>query len=621
MTHSDARAQTSSALIKIDGAMLPDQVFADVFDVTVEQDLVLPDTFALRIHDIDTRTQQGAQQLFPLADGTQFRIGREIEIWMGREDRPGQILTGEITALELDLRADGLPMLTVRGYDKSHRMHREKKTKVFMNVKISDIFSQIAGTHGLTALAEDTQVMYTQVFQDAQTDWEFVRRLAAMVGKEAHVRGSKLELRAAEVSGGPYQQEFGKTLHNVRLRLSASPQVASVEVRAWNPLTKTALVGVASTPAGTIARDQSKHGGQVASVFGTGKYLLTDQVVRTQQEAQQRAQAVLDEIGGNFIQFECECLGDARLKPGAQINLVGISRRFDGNYYVSSVTHRITPDRGYLTTVMVSGQQPNSLTSLMSSNGKRPGVPLNGRAHANYPGVVIGIVTNNKDPDMGGRVKVKFPWLADQLESDWARIAAPMAGAGRGFFWLPEIDDEVLVAFEHGDINRPYVVGGLWNGRDQPPSTAAQAVGPDGKVNQRIIKSRSGHVITIDDTAQSENISIVDKTGNNSIKLESPANKLTVTVNGDMVFEALQGNISVKGRTVALEATQGFTIKGLSVSAEATQAMTVKGMQTEVQATASMKVSGATTDVQAQAKLGLTGGAMTEVKGALIKLN
>lgn len=619
MTQSDARAQTSALLIKIDGAMLPDDVFADVFDITVEHDLVLPDTFAIRIFDIDTKS--GSQKLFPLADGTQFRIGREIEIWMGREDRPAKVLTGEITALELDLRGDGLPILTVRGYDKSHRMHREKKTAVFVNVKISDIVRQLAGAHGLAASVEDTRVMYTQVFQDGQTDWEFVRRLAAMVGQEAHVTGSRLELRAPAVSGGPFELDFGTSLHSLRLRLSASPQVSSVEVRAWDPKTKRAVVGTATTPNGTIPQDQSKHGGQVASVFGQGKYLLTDQVVRTTQEAQQRAQAVLDEIGGNFIQFECECMGDARLKPGAQIKLAGVSTRFNGNYYVSAATHQMTPDRGYLTTVIVNGQQAHSLTALMSGNGKRPGVPANGRAHTSYPGVVIGIVTNNKDPEMGGRVKVKFPWLADSLESDWARIAAPMAGAGRGFFWLPEVDDEVLVAFEHGDINRPYIVGGLWNGTDQPPDTAAAVVGTDGKVNKRIIKSRSGHVITIDDTAQSENISIVDKTGNNSIKLESPANKLTVTVNGDMVFEALQGNISVKGRTVALEATQGFTLKGMSVSAEATQGMTVKGMQTDVQATAAMKVSGATTDVQARAKLALTGGAMTEVTGGIIKLN
>ena len=301
--------------------------------------------------------------------------------------------------------------------------------------------------------------------------------------------------------------------------------------------------------------------------------------------------------------------------------MAGLSTRFGGNYYISAATHQLTAERGYLTTVVVNGRQPNSVTSLVSGNGTRPSAPPAARSTATYPGVVIGIVTNNKDPEMGGRVKVKFPWLDDQLETDWARIAAPMAGNGRGFFWLPEITDEVLVAFEHGDINRPYIVGGLWNGRDKPPKTAAQAVGSDGKVNLRVIKSRSGHTITIDDTQGAENITIVDKTGVNTIKLDSPTNKLSVSVDGDMSLEALKGNISMKGRTVAVEATQGLTVKGMTVNAEATQGMTVKGMSTTVQATAAMKVSGATTDVEARAKLGLSGGAMTEVKGGIIKLN
>src|SRR5664280_3415392 len=105
-------------------------------------------------------------------------------------------------------------------------------------------------------------------------------------------------------------------------------------------------------------------------------------------------------------------------------------------------------------------------------------------------GVVVGVVTNNQDPDGFGRVKVKFPWLSDVDESDWARVAAPMAGNKRGFYFLPEVDDEVLVAFEHGDVRFPYVLGALWNGKDAPPATNG-----DGKNNVRVIQSRSGHVI------------------------------------------------------------------------------------------------------------------------------
>ena len=83
-------------------------------------------------------------------------------------------------------------------------------------------------------------------------------------------------------------------------------------------------------------------------------------------------------------------------------------------------------------------------------------------------GVVVGVVTNNQDPDGMHRVKVHFPWLSDDVESNWARVAAPMAGGNRGVYFLPEVDDEVLVAFEHGKVDHPYVIGSLWNQQDRP---------------------------------------------------------------------------------------------------------------------------------------------------------
>jgi phage protein D/phage baseplate assembly protein gpV len=620
-TLSDPRSQTSSVKIKVNGQLLGPEAAARVADVTIEQDMVLPDTFAIRIHDIANHGGASAQTLFPIADTRDFRIGNEVEIAMGREDQPDSALKGEITSLELEMRADGLPFLTVRGYDKAHRLNRQKRTRVFVNAKISDIVRTIGSGNGLSANVEDTQVVHPHMFQDNQTDWEFLRGMARTIGKQAYVRDNTLVFAAPETAGAALEQEFGISLRQLRLRMSASAQVHEVEVRGWDPKGKQAVVGKAAQPGQTAPKDNYRTGGQVAEVFGYGKYLLNDHAVNSQQEATQRAQAILDEISGDFIQFDCVCLGDAELRPGRQVKLKGISNRFSGEYYVSAASHHITPDRGYLTTVTVCGRNPNSLTALVGSHGIRPGGPAAARAPVQHPGVVVGIVTNNKDPDMGGRVKVKFPWFDETLESDWARFASPMAGNGRGFYWLPEIDDEVLVAFEHGDINHPYVVGCLWNGKDQVPKPADQVVGADGKVNQRLIKSRSGHLITIDDTENQENITIVDKTGKNLIKLESPSNKLTVSVAGDMIFEALQGNISVKGKTVAVEATDSLSIKGMSVSAEATQGLQMKGSNTEVEGRATMKVSGANTDVQANAKLGLSGGAVTEIKGAMIKLN
>lgn len=158
-------------------------------------------------------------------------------------------------------------------------------------------------------------------------------------------------------------------------------------------------------------------------------------------------------------------------------------------------------------------------------------------------GVVVGVVTNNQDPDGLGRVKVRFPWLSEEHESHWARMVTPMAGNDRGFYMLPEVDDEVLCAFEHGNVENPYVLGALWNGKDKMPAN-----NDDGDNNIRVVKSRSGHVIRLDDTAGAEKIEIADGAGKESLVFDTAANTITLTADQDVVIESKNGKVKVTGK-------------------------------------------------------------------------
>ena len=143
-------------------------------------------------------------------------------------------------------------------------------------------------------------------------------------------------------------------------------------------------------------------------------------------------------------------------------------------------------------------------------------------------GAVIGLVSNVSDPDGLGRVKVRYPWLKDDSESPWARVVSFMAGPSRGAVFRPEVGDEVLVLFDHGDPRFPFVIGALWNGKDAMPGER----GDDGKNAVRLIKSRSGHQILLDDTSGSEKVTVLDKSGNvielssGGVVIESTAIKL-----------------------------------------------------------------------------------------------
>jgi uncharacterized protein involved in type VI secretion and phage assembly len=199
-------------------------------------------------------------------------------------------------------------------------------------------------------------------------------------------------------------------------------------------------------------------------------------------------------------------------------------------------------------------------------------------ANSRIHGVVVGVVTNNQDPEGMGRVKVKFPWLSDQDESHWARVAAPMAGKERGFYFLPEVEDEVLVAFEHGDARFPYVIGALWNGKDAPP-----AKNDDGKNNIRVIKSRSGHIIRLTDEDGKEKIEIIDKSEKNSIVLDTAKNTMTITSEKDIVFSASKGTIKLDGQKIEIKSSADTKIEsGAGMDVKASAAMNIKGQAVNI---------------------------------------
>lgn len=186
-------------------------------------------------------------------------------------------------------------------------------------------------------------------------------------------------------------------------------------------------------------------------------------------------------------------------------------------------------------------------------------------------GVVVGVVTDNRDPQSLGRVKVRFPWLPNPEDTFWAMIAVPMAGKERGTYFLPEIDDTVLVAFAHGDPSRPYILGALWTKSAPPPETNA-----DGKNNKRLIRSRSGLQIEFDDADGREKLTISDADSEYAITLNPADKRLTIESAGDLTIRA-QGKVTIEGKEVEIAAQTKTTVKAGSQLALEGATTKVKG--------------------------------------------
>ena len=197
---------------------------------------------------------------------------------------------------------------------------------------------------------------------------------------------------------------------------------------------------------------------------------------------------------------------------------------------------------------------------------------------------VIGVVTDNKDPTKQGRVKVKIPILSEQDSSTWAPIVMQGAGKNRGWFFIPEPDDEVVVVFEHGDLNRPLIIGSLWNGKDTPPGD-----NKSGKNDGRMIKSRQGSTVSFDDGAN-PTIVISDGTGKGKITIDTKNNKITIeSLEGDVCFQSPTGEMKIVAKSIALEAKQNLEVHAgqsmawgsdASVKIDGAQGVTTSGSTT-----------------------------------------
>jgi len=166
---------------------------------------------------------------------------------------------------------------------------------------------------------------------------------------------------------------------------------------------------------------------------------------------------------------------------------------------------------------------------------------------------VIGVVTDNKDPSKLGRVKLKIPILSDQDSTYWCPIVMLGAGKNRGWFFIPEKDDEVLVMFEHGDLNRPLVVGALWNGKDKPPDK-----NPGGNP-RRVLKSRQGSKITFDD--DKKQLIIEDGVGKGKITFDAQANKITIeAIDGDVCFQTPADDMTIVAQSIEMTANTNLEI-------------------------------------------------------------
>jgi phage protein D/phage baseplate assembly protein gpV len=527
----------SQFYVKIDGQKASEDFMHDLTEVRVENSLHLPDVATLVLHDARLHWVDDAS----LAPGKTVQISAKS----GQNEQP--VFDGEIVELEPEF-SPSMPHVVVRAFDRLHRLARGRFVRSYLNVSDEDLVRKIAQEVGLQVQMAPTSEVHAYVLQNNQTNLEFLRGRAAALGYTLFVKGKTLHCEPPRADGQPIPLEWGATLTTFTPRMTTTGQVDDVIVRGWDPATKQEIVGRAQGGQGAPRVGDSRSGGEVAhAAFNLpAQGLVTDRPVRNQATADHLAQAFADRTAGRYIEAEGASGGNPAIVAGTSVQISAVGDRFGGAYLVTSAVHLFSAKGGYTTQFSISGHHPATLLSLLAPVRDDPPTV----------GMLIGIVTDNQDPDDQGRVKVKFPALSGDHASTWAPVVVPGGGAERGIEFLPEVNDEVLVAFEQGDVNHPFVLGGVWNGLDAPPEKSGSII-TNGRVQKRIIRSRTGHTITLDDSDSGGGITIQDKAGN-KIVLDTGSNALTIEVNGNVSVKAA-GNLS-------LEASGQVQIKGAIIN-------------------------------------------------------
>lgn len=534
----------ASAIVTVGERETSVELAAKLADVVVDQQLRVPDRVTLRYRDYD----------LAVVDGGTFAVGAALRVALGSAAAGGTttVFDGQVTALEPEFTEQGAA-LVVCGMDRGCLLQRTPRTTAYQQTSYGEIAAAVAARAGLAPgeLADGLRLPFVQ--QSNETDWDFLWRLALEVDCQVRVDGRTLAFApAAELGADVTRLEWGERLLAFRPRVSGVQQVGEVTVRGWDPATASALAASASAPAPESRLGLERDA--VVAAMGAGTASVVDRPLMGQEHADALARSLAAQLASVFVEGHGVAEGTPALAAGGQLRIDGVGRTFSGTYAVTGVRHRYRARSGYRTEFSICGRAQRSLLGL----ARAPQPPGWERR------IVVGVVTNSSDPDELGRVRVRHPALDADHEGWWARVLAPGSGAARGFFSLPQVGDEVLVAFEHGSEQHPYVLGSVFN-TTCPPGAVVQSDGS--------FTLATPHRVAIDATERAE-VATGDALALTAAKdatlsagaAATVGAKSGLTLSGGTTVEvAADGSVTVSGGTVSISATGTLELRAPAI--------------------------------------------------------
>lgn len=563
--------------VKVDGAEVPrsEQLLAAYITKAVDK------ISSARLVYLDGSASAGE---FPLSNSDTFVPGKKVEILAGAANDQVSLFKGIVVRQSVKVREHTAPQLVIECRHEAVKLTVGRKNAYFFDEKDSDIISALLDQAGLEAEVEETAVTHKQQVQYYCTDWDFLLARAAANGKFVLTNSEKAEVKKPAFGGSAVcTLQFGATVLELDAEIDARPQYGAVKSRSWDAAQQSVLEKDAADPG--VTGPGNLKTSDLAAVIGLDHFQMQHAAV-TEEEAQAWADGEWLRSQMSRVNGRVKCEGIGTVNPGSIVTLAGIGDRYNGDVFVSGVRHDF--DLVYLWKTHIQ------FGSVDKAPGDNRGISAP-KASSLLPGVSglqIGVVVSNEDPAGEHRVRVRMPLVHAGEDGTWARVASVDAGHERGFFFRPEIGDEVVLGFLNDDPRQAVLLGMLHSSAKAAPLSASD------DNHEKVYQSRSKMKFYFNDDKK-------------VMQLETPAGNKIILSEEDKALKMADQNgnkIEMTQDGIKIESAKALQLKsGTELKIESGTAFSAKG--------------GTTLKLEGTSSAELSSSAMAKVKGSLVQIN
>jgi phage protein D/phage baseplate assembly protein gpV len=431
-----------------------------------------------------------------------------------------ELFTGQVTAVEYVHGPEAGRELRVRAYDPLHKLGKKQPVRAHSQCTLASLAREIAGGVGLRVEAAADSPEWKRVIQHRQSDLDLLVEIAERCGLYFAARGSSLHIFSMQGVGQSVPLALGDSLFEARIEVNGASACRTVSAKGWDPWHAEARSGQArSARSGRNVRAEAAPN----RMGGSGERTLTDVAAQDDRQAEAFAQAELDRCAAREVTLWGVAEGDARLRPGAPVNVQGVAASLAGKYVLTEVNHTIDSRRGFISEISTAPPAPRR------------------RAEAAFAGApaALGVVTKIDDPEKLGRIKVSLPAFGD-VETDWMEVLSAAGGKGKGLVMIPDVGDRVLMLCASGDPAQGVVLGGLFGTKGLPDDVFG-----GGDVRRFTMLSPGGQLIRLDDSDRSVRLENADGSF-----VELLPDKVRIHAATDLDIEAPGRSIVIRGAKV-----------------------------------------------------------------------